>query len=358
MKKNLKFVWTPLFAALLILLPFASCTNSSGGTNAGGTQSGGGTSSGGTQTGGTTPTPTPNPDQNGGNGQENGGNGGQQQEDKATQFGGKPYDVTIGNGGYNLHTFMGANTTFDSKEKADYYIGEAETYVKGLANQLSESTKNRPAAQAYFQNLFNEIQNIYYGPAHNDGTHFTTDIDGVINGTSRGVAQVMGDITKNMETKKHARAFEGCYRTIANEALKAGAGNAFDGSDSASRYNTEKNYVLELAAANTHFQSHNIDLQQAYDNNDFTGVTNLLDEYLTTAATKIGHDVTADDLRKVINIAITTKSLEAMHERSKNALNHKDANCTLDTGIIEDAINPARYTYAMLNKQDNGIELC
>ena len=257
-----------------------------------------------------------------------------------------------------MHTFMGANTTFDSKEKADYYIGEAETYVKGLANQLSESTKNRPAAQAYFQNLFDEIQSIYYGPAHNDGTHFTTDIDGVINGTSRGVAQVMGDITKNMETKKHARAFEGCYRTIANEALKAGAGNAFDGSDSASRYNTEKNYVLELAAYNTYFQSHNINLQQAYDNNNFTGVTNLLDECLTTAATKIGHNVTADDLRQVINIATTTKSLEAMHERSKNALNHKNADCTLDTGIIEDAINPVHYTYAMLNKQDNGIELC
>ena len=338
MKKSLKFVGMSLLAALLALFPFASCSNSSGGTpmaaidggtNAGGTQSGGGTSS-----------------------------GGQQQEDKATQFGGKPYDATIGNGGYNLHTFMGANTTFDSKEKADYYIGEAETYVKGLANQLSESTKNRPAAQAYFQNLFNEIQNIYYGPAHNDGTHFTTDIDGVINGTSRGVAQVMGDITKNTANEDQAYDFQGLYRTIANEALKAGAGNAFDGSDSASRYNTEKNFVLELADDNEFKQRLNIDLQQAYADNDFTDVTNYIDTVLTTAATKIGHNVTADDLRQVINIAITTKSLEAMHERSKNVLNHKNADCTLDTGIIKDAIDPVHYTYAMLNKQDNGIELC
>lgn len=351
MKKWLKFFGTPLLAALLALFPFASCSNSSGGTpmivpdNT--SQAGGGTSSGGTQTGGTTQ----------GGGGSSGGSG-EQQQDQADQFGGKPYDVTIGNGGYNLHTFMGANTTFDSKEKADYYIGEAETYVKGLANQLSESTKNRPAAQAYFQNLFDEIQSIYYGPAHNDGTHFTTDIDGVINGTSRGVAQVMGDITKNTANEYQAYAFEICYRTIANEALKAGAGNAFDGSDSASRYNTEKNNMTESAGDLNIKSRLNIDLPKAYENNDFTDVTNYIDTVLTTAATKIGHNVTADDLRKVVNIAMTTKSLEAMHERSKNALNHKDAKCTLDTGIIEDAINPVHYTYAMLNKQDNGIELC
>lgn len=338
MKKSLKFVGTPLFAALLILLPFASCSNSSGGASAPSATSdpaptAGGFTGGGTQSGGGT------------------SSGGQQQEDKATQFGGKPYDVTIGNGGYNLHTFMGANTTFDSKEKADYYIGEAETYVKGLANQLSESTKNRPAAQAYFQKLFNEVQHStthYYG----DGESFNV----IINNVSRGAAKVMGDITKNMETQKHARAFEGCYRTIANEALKAGAGNAFDGSDSASRYNTEKDYVLRLAAANTHFQSHTIDLQQAYGNNDFTGVTNLLDEYLTAAAAKIGHDVTADDLRKVVNIAMTTESFYALHSRTKVALNNNTSNA--DFGKIENAIDPSNYTYAMLNKQDNGMELC
>ena len=138
--------------------------------------------------------------------------------------------------------------------------------------------------------------------------------------------------------------------------MKAGAGNAFEGSDSASRYNNEKNYVLELAAANTHFQSHNINLQQAYDNNDFTGVTNLLDEYLTTAATKIGHDVTADDLRKVVNIAMTTESFYALHSRTKVALNNNTSNA--DFGKIRNAIDPSNYTYAMLNKQDNGIELC
>lgn len=331
MKKSLKFVGAPLLAALLILLPFASCANSSGGTpmaaidsgtNAGGTQSGGGTSS-----------------------------GGQQQEDKATQFGGKPYDVTIGNGGYNLHTFMGANTTFDSKEKADYYIGEAETYVKGLANQLSESTKNRPAAQAYFQKLFDEVQHStthYYG----DGESFNV----IINNVSRGAAQVMGDITKNTANEYQAYAFEICYRTIANEALKAGAGNAFDGSDSASRYNTEKNNMTESADDFNIKSRLNIDLPKAYENNDFTDVTNYIDTVLTTAATKIGHDVTADDLRKVVNIAMTTESFYALHSRTKVALNNNRSNA--DFGKIRNAIDPSNYTYAMLNKQDNGMELC
>lgn len=324
MKKSLKFVETPLFAALLILLPFASCSNSSGGASAptAGGFTGGGTSS-----------------------------GGQQQEDKATQFGGKPYDATIGNGGYNLHTFMGANTTFDSKEKADYYIGEAETYVKGLANQLSESTKNRPAAQAYFQKLFDEVQHStthYYG----SGTSF----DIIINNVSRGAAKVMGDITKNTANEYQAYDFQGLYRTIANEALKAGAGNAFTGSDSASRYNTEKKFVLELADDMEFKQRLNIDLPKAYENNDFTDVTNYIDTVLTTAATKIGHDVTADDLRKVVNIAMTTESFYALHSRTKVALNNNRSNA--DFGKIRNAIDPSNYTYAMLNKQNNGIELC
>ena len=299
MKKWLKFFGTPLLAALLALFPFASCSNSSGGTpmaaidggtNAGGTQSGGGTSS-----------------------------GGQQQEDKATQFGGKPYD--------------------------------AETYVKGLANQLSESTKNRPAAQAYFQKLFDEVQHStthYYG----DGESFNV----IINNVSRGAAKVMGDITKNTANEYQAYAFEICYRTIANEALKAGAGNAFDGSDSASRYNTEKNNMTESAGDLNIKSRLNIDLQQAYTNKDFTDVTNYIDTVLTTAATKIGNNVTADDLRKVVNIAMTTESFYALHSRTKVALNNNTSNA--DFGKIRNAIDPSNYTYAMLNKQDNGIELC
>lgn len=336
MKKSLKFVGMSLFAALLILLPFASCTNSSGGASAPNATSGPAPTAGGFTGGGTS-------------------SGGQQQEDKATQFGGKPYDATIGNGGYNLHTFMGANTTFDSKEKADYYIGEAETYVKGLANQLSESTKNRPAAQAYFQKLFDEVQHStthYYG----DGESF----DIIINNVSRGAAQVMGDIVgSGLSKSSECQVFNILYRTIANEALKAGAGNAFDGSDSASRYNAEKNSLLSSASTNKVLPRHNIDLQQAYNNNDFTGVTNLLDEYLTAAATKIGHDVTADDLRKVVNIAMTTESFYGLHERTKTALDHwKARTCNVDFGRIKNAIDPSNYTYAMLNKQDNGIELC
>lgn len=249
-----------------------------------------------------------------------------------------------------MHTFMGANTTFDSKEKADYYIGEAETYVKGLANQLSESTKNRPAAQAYFQNIFDEIQSSHYNTS--------VSFDVMINNVSRGAAKVMGDITKNTANEDQAYDFQGLYRTIANEALKAGAGNAFEGSDSASRYNTEKNFVLELADDMEFKQRLNIDLPKAYENNDFTDVTNYIDTVLTTAATKIGHDVTADDLRKVVNIAMTTESFYALHSRTQTALNHKNSDCTYNPNIIRNKIDPSNYTYAMLNKQDNVMELC
>ena len=168
----------------------------------------------------------------------------------------------------------------------------------------------------------------------------------------------MGEITKNMDNKSCARAFEGSYRVIANEATKAGAGSEFDGSDSETRYNNEKNLMLQLAAANAQFKNHNISLQDAYDTNNFTAITNLLDEYLAIAAAKIGNGVTADDLRQVVNIAMTTEAMGAMHERSKVALNHNTNDCVLNLDMIKLAIDPTKY-YTMLNRQqDNGRELC
>lgn len=287
------------------------------------------------------PTPNPNPDNPNGN----------EQEDKYAEYGGKPYDVTIGNGKYNLHTFMGKDTYFDDQEEVDFYNSEAVTYVKDLKNKFIESLNDRPAAQAYFNEKLNDFQYI---------THYKGgDLDHNVNIVSRGTAPILSEIVKNMGNISCARAFEGCYRVIANEACKAGAGSQFDGSDSMVRYNEEKKSVFMLANANSQFKNHNINLQQAYDTNDFTAVTNFMDSYLNSVIDKIGHGVTVDDLRQVINIAITTESLGAMHDRTKYILNHTSSDCVMDLNLIKNTIDPSNYTYAMLNRQqDNGMELC
>ncbi|MBO7122504.1 MAG: hypothetical protein J6V90_04390 [Treponema sp.] len=301
-----------------------------------------------------TPTPTPTPDPNDPNNGGNGGNGGQQQEDEAEKFGGAPYDatnVTLGTG-YKLHVFMGKNTAFlsNDKEKADYYINQAEAHVKDLANKLNESTEGRPEAQAYFSQMVSKIQSEhYYGSG--------MDFDAIINNVSRETAKIMGEIAKNTDDEVQCYDFNVFYRAIANEATKAGAGSAFTGSDSATRYNEEKTYLLNKANNIQTKQRLNIDLQQAYDSNNFTAVTNFVDTCLANAAQKIGHGVTADDLRQVVNMAMTTEAMGALHARSKVALSH-NTNCTLDLGMIKRAIDPSNY-YAMLNqKQDKGIELC
>lgn len=283
------------------------------------------------------PTPNPNPDNPNGN----------EQEDKYAEYGGKPYDVTIGNGEYNLHTFMGKDTIFDSQEEVDFYASEAATYVKGLKNQFIDSLKDRPATQAYFNEKLNDFQYI---------THYKGgSLDHNTNIISRGTASILSDVVKNAANEEQAFDFYICYCVIANEACKAGAGSKFDGSTG---YNKEKKHMLDFADTNECKQRLNLDLQQAYDTNDFTAVTNSMDSYLGSVIDKIGHGVTVDDLRQVINIAITTESLGAMHDRTKYILNHT-SNCVMDLNLIKNTIDPLKYNYAMLNKQqDNGMELC
>ncbi|GEM_PF-6263758 len=274
---------------------------------------------------------------------------GNEQEDKYAEYGGKPYDVTIGNGKYTLHTFMGKDTYFDDQEEVDFYNSEAVTYVKGLKDKFIDSLEDRPAAQAYFNEKLNDFQYI---------THYKGgDLDHNTNIVSRGIASIMGDIAKNAEDEIQCYDFNTFYRVIANEACKAGAGSQFDGNDKTSRYIKEKDELIDTANNILIKDRIGIDLQQAYDTNDFTAVTNFMDSYLGSVKDKIGHGVTVDDLRKVINIAITTESLGAMHDRTKYILNHT-SNCIIDLNEIKHAINPDKY-FAMLNKQqDNGMELC
>lgn len=279
------------------------------------------------------PTPNPNPNT-------------PTNEDKYAEYGGKPYDVTIGNGEYNLHTFMGKDTYFDNQEEADFYISEAATYVKGLKDKIIELAKDRPAAQAYLNDKLNDFQYI----THYEGA----SVDNIANIVSRGTAPIMKDIVKNLNSFEDRQAFEICYRIIANEARKAGAGSKFSGSGCNSMYNSQKTALMTSVGymnddGYDYFK--NIDYNKEYGVDNFKATASLLNQLLNTAASKM--DVTQSDLQRIVNLTLAFTSFEGIHERTENVL--KESNCVVDFNAITNAIDPH---ISSMKQQDNGMELC
>ncbi len=71
---------------------------------------------------------------------------------------GIPSDKIMGNGNYTIHSFFGDSfrVNGDVTKAVNHYLGKGETYVKGLVSQFSDSLKDRPAADAYFEQFINE----------------------------------------------------------------------------------------------------------------------------------------------------------------------------------------------------------
>lgn len=272
---------------------------------------------------------------------------GNEQKDKYAEYGGKPYDVTIGNGKYNLHTFMGKDTYFDDQEEVDFYASEAVTYVKDLKNQFIESLKDRPAAQAYFNEKLNDFQYI---------THYKgASVDNIANIVSRGTAPIFKDILKNLDNIEERDTFEICYRIIANEARKAGAGSEFSGSNCESDYNKEKDDIkIDIGYMNDdgYDSFKNFDFEKEYGVNNFKATANLLNQLLDKTANKM--DVTQSDLQQIVNLTLAFTSFEGIHERTKYVLN--ESNCVVNFNEIINAIR--NYDKVSMKQQDNGMELC
>ncbi|MBQ9205691.1 MAG: hypothetical protein IJ158_03135 [Treponema sp.] len=245
---------------------------------------------------------------------------------------------TIGNGNYFLHTFVGENTEFPAEtieEDAGHYYGEAGTYVKGLANAWNESMADRPAAQNYFANLIDSInENNYFNMAATNpkGTSF----DVAVNLVSGNAEKYFANIIKNLNTEAQRYAFYYCYRILSNESFKEGLGTYREGNSSEmDAYNNEKETIMNSFKG--------LDYDSEYGEGNFTCTTTMMDAALNVAANNIGNDVQSSDLRQLINLTMTTNSMAAMHQLTKNNL--QETSCGMALGIdvaMENAITAAK----------------
>lgn len=252
---------------------------------------------------------------NGNQGNENENQGGNEQQDDLTGDA-APYDRNLSNG-YVIHNFFGKNPKFQPKTMVDdvnKYLGKAETYMMGLVEGFSQSLSNRPDAKAYFQPYINELKNNdYYTVNKNDAPY--SNLDPLININSRKGEYIFKDIIKSLGATQDSTDFYYAYLTLENEAFKEGYGKDFYSyPNSTTIYNRKRDLMTGWDCG--------FDYDNDVDNNNCQQVVNKLHTMATKAAGNMGNGVTADDLRRVVNLALTANSMQAMHNVASPNLNH------------------------------------
>ncbi|MCQ2381901.1 MAG: hypothetical protein MJ054_01210 [Clostridia bacterium] len=276
-----------------------------------------------------------------------GGNPGIEKPEETTdseKFGGEPYDQVIGNGNYSLHTFSGKNIDY-SKDTiinvTNHYLNKANDYVKGLTDKLSGSSTQSRSIN-YFDNLVNKVNGIYF---RLDSLNPNMSFDRQLNLLDSTLQPYFKDIVYNLDEAYQRDSFHDCYRVLANESFKAGLGPNMETTQEMRKYRDEKNFLVKLGSTNNYFKARGVDINQEYEQNNFHGITNILDELLALVAdnmnSRYNYNVTVEQLQQIIKLGMSTESLYAFHENTKGNLNYKNGtlclglNCAIDNAITE-----------------------
>lgn len=244
----------------------------------------------------------------------NGGNGGVPGKDYGT-----PYSVDLNNG-FTLYNFMSDKPyiqAYTVEDDVNYFLGKTETTIKGLVNKFSSSLANRDAeTKNYFKEFINAFQN---------NNHYAVEplygFDNVINTNFNASKYIFEDIIQSLGANERGGAFVMCYEVLEAQAFAVGSGpagketNGYDKTYSRligyPTYNWESNALLQ-----------NIDLEDDINNGckQITGtINNLLDTVAKNMTQTKKININANDLRQVLNLALTSQSLYAMHEHATNA---------------------------------------
>lgn len=247
---------------------------------------------------------------------------------------GTPCDKTLGNGNYILHNFIGEESNVvranQIAKDMNYYLGKGETYVMDLVDKFSESLQDRPTAQAYFQEFINaQKANEFQTLRETMSNPYGFDRTG--NGISNASEPVFENIIRNIDNNHDRVMFYTCYQALSNEAYKYGLGAGRNGSSK------QMDYYNDVRDTTAYYWSSPVlsepfDIDHDIDNQNCQQITNEMDNILTHTANNIGNDVTANDLRQVINIANTAYSLTAMEKRAASALEH--TGCAINLEIV------------------------
>lgn len=259
---------------------------------------------------------------------------GDEQDTSSNEQYGIPYDVKLGNGNYFAHNFFGQGSVsidMNMAKGVNHYLGKGETYVKGLVNQFSNSLKDRPTAEAYFAQFINEEQNNQFQRLDEQSTN-PYSFDKTIKGVAQPSVYIFEDIIRNIDNNRDRTIFTYLYYALHTKSYYYGLGhNADVPSSQKDKYEHNREIINKAWTAsviNNYF-----DLNQDIDQNNCQQITNEMDRLLSKVVKNMGNDVTVRDLQQVINIAMTSNSLVAMHDLSTSALKH--TSCGAEINIVK-----------------------
>lgn len=263
-------------------------------------------------------------------------------ETPEVKYGDEPYDKVIGNGHYVLHNFIGENTVFDKEtiyDASDYYLGKAEKWTDDYINDFEQSLADRPAAKKYFSNFINDVRNrqnhFKYDKTHIGGG---SDFDWAVNQIVRACEPYFTDFIGQLDNLDQCADFEGSYRILALQAKNNALGSARSQARNTQIYNEERKKIDDLVDPNR------IDINQEYGANNFTGITDLLDEQIVFVVDKMNTnenpDVTCEDWQKFFNFAMNTEGFFATDKRMGPSVGHTGY-CEMIGGTINSTIDRA-----------------
>lgn len=259
---------------------------------------------------------------------------GDEQDNSSNEQYGIPYDVKLGNGNYFVHNFFGqggVSIDMNMAKGVNHYLDKGETYVKGLVSQFSDSLKDRPAAEEYFAQFINEEQNNQFQRLDEQSSN-PYSFDKTIKGVAQPSVYIFENIIRNIDNNRDRTVFTYLYYALHTESYKYGLGS-YANTPSSQKDIYEHNREIINNAWTASVINNYFDLNQDIDQQNCQQTTDEIDRLLNKAVKNMGNDVTVRDLQQVINIAMTSNSLAAMHDRSTSALKH--TSCSAEINIVK-----------------------
>lgn len=250
--------------------------------------------------------------------------------------------TTIGNGKYVLSNFITSEGISIGDEKVAQYVSNAETHIKGMANDFATSLNGRPNAQAYFSSFISNVNSINFTKQNYAGFD-----DGILDLSSH-CEPIFENIIQNIDTTLDRYQFIRYYQALSNEVYKYGLGDRFTvkttNHDPEGNYNYEKEDAIEgwIGLHDYNSVPQPFDMQIDIENNNCKNITAGMDTLLTAAANNMGNGITAADLRQVINLAFNINSLDTMHDTSADLIStHKTCDPVENRTLIDVMISKA-----------------
>ena len=276
----------------------------------------------------------------------------------------EPYHIPYGNGNYIIHNFMGNDVSGQiggsidqdtAVEDVNYYLAQAETYVKGLATEFKNSLNGRSTTtKNYFKDYIETLLN---------NNHYSIDdkrMDLAYSTNSNASNYIFQDIINNLSSKDERMAFIMCYNVLQAQEYYEGYG--FQRDAYKNDYNGGYKYYMTIPNGTWQYNSTlnyiplDDDIEKGCPN-----ITTKLDSLLETARLNMNEkynnpDIYAADLRYVLNITLTTQALQAMHDYTKTIASLQHDNCA-HVSLNDTIFEPVLTQPAITMQQIQGIEM-